>query len=395
MTKWRQDMKPTNLLEEAANRIYDFGHRDASDVVAQLNLQYGLGKIIWALKKRKIDTQSTLAVTTPDSGITRNKERWQAGFSYGCLLRWPSEEEAGRAFAFPELKPNACGMLVAKINNIPSLQNLSDGLHQIEKNGLRIKESKLKLNVGVSNHFIEICRVSESSNPALNVNDIVAVIHTSPSEFKSTLYDFNMWKNKGGVWEDTPLGPLLVMEGQAANEYLSTYRDIEAFSLQKRLVLAKHLFNDFQVISNSTHQGLFNDNEARLGLYRFEHDNELLPVTFRWDINVYLMSPQVNLAEEFIGQKNSSDKITSILKDLNMLPHGGGYELPFLPEGWRVMQNGSKRLFAYKNAGTEFVFSSPSEIPYHYRGLQVIDKIEALKLGKVAAKLKQVYTLKY
>lgn len=388
-------MKPSILLEKAANRIYDFGFGDASDVVAKLNLRYGLGKIIWALEQRKVDTDTVLAITTPDSGITRNKERWQAGFSYGCLLRWPSKKETGLSFAFPQIKPNACGMLVAKLKECPSVQKLCDRLHEIDKAGIQIKNSKIKLNVGVSNHFIEICRVSNSKDEKLRRGDIVAVIHTSPSEFKSVLYDFKLWETRSGKWEETPLGPLLVLEGKAAEIYLETYRQIEDFSFRKRLVLAKELFNDFEVISNSTHQGLFSDNEARLGLYKFENGNEILPVTFRWDINVYMMHPQRNLSAEFADLKTSSSKVNKVIRTLNMLPHGGGYDLPFSPEGWRVMQNGSKRLFAYKNGGNEFVFSAPSEIPYHYRGLEVIDKIEALELGKVAAKLKQVYTLKY
>ena len=391
-------MKPAILLEEAANHIYDFGSQDASDILAKLNLKHGLAKLIWVLRKHKVDTENLFAVTSPDSGITRNKERWQAGFSYGCLLRWPSKEEAGSAFAFPEIRPNACGMLVAKLNEIPSLNELCERLHKIEKEGVEVESERLKLNVGISNHFIELCKVEESNSPELKPGDNVAVIHTSPSEFKSWLYDYKSWEAKGGTNEDTPFGPLLVLQGQLAEEYINAYQQIERFSYHKRLVLAKHLFKDFEVISNPTHQGLFGANEARLGLYSFENQDELLPLTFRWDIHVYLIKPEANITEELLdkeGLKHLPPAKKDFLKNLNMLPHGGGYEIPFSPEGWRVMQNGSKRLFANRTQANEFVFSSPSEIPYYYRGLQIIKDITRLRLGSVAAKLKQVYTLKY
>ncbi|TET53145.1 MAG: hypothetical protein E3J54_04900, partial [Actinobacteria bacterium] len=272
------------LLDEATSKIIDFGYKDASDIVAKLNLRYGLGKIIWSLKKRGVDTQNVFAVATPDSGITRNKERWQAGFSYGCLIRWPSKEKVSRSFAFPQIKPNACGMLVAKLKRAPPLKELCDSLHDIEKDGLKVGKEKLKLNVGVSNHFIEICKVTKSKTERLKNGDIVAIIHTSPSEYKSYMYDFKFWEKEGGVYESTPLGDLLVLEGKVAEDYLEKYKRIENYSMEKRLLLAKGLFGDFEVVSNPTHQGLFGDNEARLGLYYFENSEEMLPVTFRWDI---------------------------------------------------------------------------------------------------------------
>jgi len=389
-------MKPSSLLEKARKNIFDFGCGDASDVVAKLNLQHGLGKVMWVLGSKGIDSRDVVAVTTPDSGITRNKERWQAGFSYGCLVRWPSGKETGRYFAFPQIKPNACGMLVAKIKDIPQISDLCDKLHAIDEKGLRIKGSKIKLNVGVSNHFIELCRVSESNTSGLREGDAVAIIHTSPSECKDMLYNFNSWQSKGGTWEETPLGPLFVLEDEVAKEYLEVYQEVEEFSFAKRKMLADCLFKDFEVISNPTHQGLFGDNEARLGLYQFNDEDELLPVTFRWDINVYLMKPKENISEEILAENGFvSEHNRSTLKGLNVLPHGGGYQIPFKSQGWRVMKNGSKNLFSNHNGKNEFVFSSPSEIPYHYRGLEIIEKIEELKLATMAAKLRQEYTLKY
>ncbi|RJQ33381.1 MAG: hypothetical protein C4562_00525 [Actinobacteria bacterium] len=393
-------MTKTDLLNEAKKNIYSFSSGDASDVISRLNLGYGVGKIIYALQKRKMPYERTMCISAPDSGITRNKERWQAGFGYGCLIRWPGEQETGKLIMFPQVKPNACGMLVAKISKSYEPKELCDRLHHLEKNGFSKDSEAAKLNLGVSNHFIELCRVTKSKDNRLTQNDLVVVIHTSASEKKSILYDFNNWQNKGGKWEQTPLGPLLVLEDQAAKQYLEEYNKIEQYSIKKRKAIAEHLFGDASEICNPTHQGLTADNEVRLGSYRVDDGKCLFPVTFRWDLQIHLVSALPNLSDDVIKQKGyygtaKQRGILDLFKTANILPHGGGYQIPFSATGWNIIENGSKRLFSNKDLDNHFVFTSPSELPYNYRGLQVMDKIDKLKLGKSVVSLKQLYTLKY
>ena len=388
-----------NILKKAENNIYSFGCGDASDKVSRINARFGLGKIIYSLDKINVNTAGVICVFTPDGGITRNKERWQSGFSYGCFIRWPDVNECGKLLAFPQIKPNACGMLVAQINKIPKIKTLCNRLHDIEKEGLKVESDKLKLNVGVSNHFIEVCKVKESKTTKVPQSANFAIIHTSPSEFKSELYDFIKWHEAGGQWIETPFGKFLVLEDESAEKYLKKYYEIEAFSIKKRLLLAKKLFGDIKVISNPTHQGLYGRNEARLGVYKVR-SKELYPVAFRWNLEVYLVKPTSNISidvlkDQGIFQKAVDSGHLDILASADMLPHGGGYHIPFPANGWKVMKNGRKRLYMNSVNGNDFVFSSPSEIPYFYRGLKVADKIDNLKLGTVVAKLKQLYTLKY
>lgn len=389
-----------NLLKQAQNNIYSFGTGDASEVVSQLNIRFGMGKIMHALNKENVATDRVSCVFTPDGGITRNKERWQSGFSYGCYLRWPSLEESGKLFAFPQIKPNACGMLVAEIDDVPPVKTLCDKLHTIEKKGFSIKSSSLKLNVGVSNHFIEVCKATESRSPKVKNDGYFAIIHTSPSEFKSQLYDFDKWADLGGKWVKTPLGELLVLRDESAKKYIDKYYEIEVFSKIKREKLAKKLFGNVKILSNETHQGLSGENEIRLGVYKIINDGRLYPVAFRWNLQIFLVEPLPNLTEDIlknsgIYERSKENGVTDILASSDMLPHGGGYKIPFSSNGWRVFKNGSKYLFSNSKAGNNFIFSSPSEIPYSYRGLKIAEKIDTLKLGKVVAKLKQLYTLKY
>lgn len=393
-------MQTKKLLEQAKQNIYSFGTGDASEIVSQLNVRFGLSKIIYALNKENVDPSRTVCVFSPDGGITRNKERWQSGFSYGCYIRWPDENECGKLFAFPQIKPNACGMLVAEIEDAPNVKNLCDRLHNIENEGLTVESSNLKLNVGVSNHFIEVCKVVETSSSLIKKDSKYAVIHTSPSEFKSVLYDFSKWADRGGYWLDTPFGKLLVLRDEIAKQYIDKYYEIEKFSMAKRIKIAKKLFGNFKIISNEIHQGLSSTNEVRLGVYKISKSNNLYPVAFRWNLQIYLVKPIENVSNDILKSTGVYERsrrygVTDILTSSNMLPHGGGYRIPFSKDGWKVFKNGSKYLFSNHNSDNNFIFSSPSEIPYSYRGLKIAEKIDTLKLGKVVAKLKQLYTLKY
>jgi hypothetical protein len=106
-----------------------------------------------------------------------------------------------------------------------------------------------------------------------------------------------------------------------------------------------------------------------------------------------------NLDDVFYKEiiKAKSDKKGSFenFRDINILPHGGGYSLPFSPSGWSVEQNGAGRSFIHRNGRKSYVFHKPSELPYHYRGKEVLDKIVKYGLGRKIAQLNQIYTLKY
>ena len=100
------------------------------------------------------------------------------------------------------------------------------------------------------------------------------------------------------------------------------------------------------------------------------------------------------------------------LKDINILPHGGGYEIKmdyrkleiirtdvgnnFIMSGTnpisniRDISNGDKDL---SNFG-EMIVTNPRELPYDYRGIKVIEKILEYNLGNPVAILQPRMTLK-
>lgn len=393
------------ILKIAAERIVSFGLGDASLEISKLNAMYGLGKIIYTLESAGLDSSSCLCLFAPDGGISRNKSRWGAGFSYGCYIRWPGPDEGVRV-TFPQIKPNACGVLVGKVKDPSSYKELSMRLNKV-KDSTTTALNGYKLNLGVSNHFIEVATVVSSKIKLLNEADNIVLIHTSPSERKEHLYDCSYWEPKGGKWMDTPLGPIFVLWDGLAQEYYDTYKDIDEFGKFKRETIARFLFDEIEIICNPTHQGLENINIARLGLYNSQDSSTsitgtpLFPLILRWDLPIFILEGLPNVSIPVIEQVNMKtgekffDKIYPYLQTANILPHGSGYQIPFSPQGWTIEHDSGKRLFKLSNSDLNYIFTTPSELPYYYRGIEILEKIEELMLGKAVAKLKQLYTLRY
>lgn len=396
------------LLERSRSSLFSLSTGDVSARAAEANTLYGLGKIIFVLEKFGVDSSTTFCLFTPDGAITRNKSRWDAGFGYGCLLHLPDRDHSP-PFVFPQLKPNACGVLVAKTKAHLSAQEVYTRLSEARRS-LSIRGTPLTLNLGSSNHFIEVCTVATSRVPGLTNGDEVAVIHTSPAEFKNRLYATDVWIEAGGEWVETPLGPIMVLRGPVAEAYLSDYLEIEQFAKERRITIARAIFEDIEVVSNPTHQGLFSQNRLGLGLYDTGDETAttnnagVFPLTLRWDIPIYLIRGRPNLSARVIDEYGLSQRaekkgIHDILRCANILPHGGGYSLPLNSQyDVRVVHNGTRRFFHLSSndeVGNEYVFSFPSELPYDYRGREVLEMIETLELGEPVAELHQRYTIKY
>jgi hypothetical protein len=84
------------------------------------------------------------------------------------------------------------------------------------------------------------------------------------------------------------------------------------------------------------------------------------------------------------------------LKKANIIPHGAGYSLPDLLDVCRVLEHDDHRYFEVdllNDRGKE-VLSDVREIPYTYRGRQVVLKTLELNMCELVAKLLPRYVLK-
>jgi hypothetical protein len=89
------------LLEEARQHIFSLGLQDLASALSYENMVHGLGKVLFVLDS------NAFCVFGPDATITRNVKRWESGFGYGAVIKW-----FDKGIAFPEMRPNGCGMIL-------------------------------------------------------------------------------------------------------------------------------------------------------------------------------------------------------------------------------------------------------------------------------------------
>jgi len=260
----------------------------------------------------------------------------------------------------------------------------------------------------LSNHFIDLFWVKPLGEAKFS--EYVFIIHSSARELLGDnrmgfglYYDRSLVLREMAERFDTPFGPLYVLTGSRAREYYEHYRYAEGYSKQKRIMAAELIFGEFQLISNEVHQGLGNMNEILLGCHLLnEKDPEcVFPFVLRADLPAYLVKCKPNLAEndiESLGftQRSQSIGVYERLKKANIIPHGAGYTFPDILNVCRVLEYNDHRYFevGLLNDRGKKVLSDVREIPYTYRGREVVLKTLELNMCELVAKLLPRYVLK-
>lgn len=395
------------LLQLAEDRIFSLGPRDLASALSYQNMRYGLGKMIYALEGE------AYCVFGPDATITRNKGRWTSGYGYGGVIHWNDEN-----IAFPELRPNACGMLLMGLHDLPAKDELLKRAAELNAQSPVLDDIQVEPDLGAGNHFLEFyepMEVSKELSETLLSYEYFAILHCSGPELKEEIYSYADGENK----VDTPLGETTVLYGNEADEYYAKWKRLESFSKQRRELLAEKIVETYDPISNYTHQGLTSRSEARLGCYDTMDSsggNRLFPLTLRWDCPVYIFEGKNNLSPEVLQRVGFLERAEKLglekdLKRINILPHGGGYEIKLDYQNINITNTGLGNVFTLSNPEpavrvdeveaetgvTEFGgmnITNPRELPYTYRGKKVVRKIMELDLSKLVGKLRPLMTLK-
>ncbi len=395
-------MDKEEFLNEAEKHIFSMGLGDSGSKLCKANMKYGLAKIHYWQESSGITPKATF-ISTPDMTVTRNVNRWRAGFGYGGKISWGKGDEE---IIVLDTKPNACGMFVGGLEKFPDEKRLLERIEVFQKKKSFVNKIKVKWDFSKGNHFIEIF----SAKPMVEVElpPYVFVIHGSASELRENspfawglYYDKSPALKKEADCVNTPFGPLRILEGKKAKRYFELYQFADAFAKQKRELVAKELFGDCQLISNETHQGLLNYNEILLGAHYINGKSKLYPLTLRADLPAYLLKGCKNLKPESIeslgfGKRARKLGVYQRLRQANLIPHGGGYTFPQLLSVEEVYEIGEKRYFkadAANDRGKQIIFDV-RDIPFIYRGREVALKLLELELGKIAAKLIPLYVIK-
>jgi hypothetical protein len=177
---------------------------------------------------------------------------------------------------------------------------------------------------------------------------------------------------------------------------------VEAFSKQRRLLIAHRLFDETTVYNNETHQGLMNMNEMALGIYAVQgEEGAVFPLTLQAHLPAYLIRNHPNLSEATIERLGWAERARRLgvhgrLKAANLVPHGGGYTFPHIQDVVSVIEVQQERFFelSFVTGEGRQIVNNVRDLPYAYRGMEVVERTVALDLGELVARLDPIYGLK-
>jgi hypothetical protein len=84
------------------------------------------------------------------------------------------------------------------------------------------------------------------------------------------------------------------------------------------------------------------------------------------------------------------------LKAANLVPHGGGYTFLHVQDVVSVLEVKQERYFelSFVNGEGRQIVRNVRDLPYAYRGMEVVERTVALGLGDLVARLDPIYGLK-
>lgn len=403
-------MDRQTLLQRASEHIFSTGLEDSAARLGLANMKYGLAKIHLAQEALGMTPDATF-VAAPDLTVTRNVNRWRSGFGYGGRITWGDGHQEWIPL---DLKPNFCGMLVGGLHRLPARDTLLQRAQALQAEELSLDGIPLKWDFGVSNHFIALFRVTPLDDSSFL--PYAFVIHGAGSELRGE----NAWGD-GLYWDrserlqrkaeilDTPFGPLRLLTGQSARDYYAFCQRVDGFAKERRLLIARRLFDDLTPYSNETHQGLVSMNDMVLGSHLVGEGEEttvrprltnVFPLTLRADLPTYLVRGRPNLSDAAIERLGLGERARRLglyhrLRSANIIPHGGGYTFPHLRDVLSVIELGQERYFELSLADDRRqIVSDVRDLPYAYRGMEVVERVVELGLGELVARLDPVYVLK-
>ena len=399
-----RDANKDEMLRNARNHCFFVGLNDSGAELCKANIVYGIAGIHY-VQNQLGRTPNASFISTPDMTITRNTSRWRSGFGYGGKISWGENDDE---FIILDVKPNACGMFVGGLEELPDIESLIRKVYEMESGKIEIDGVEVVWDFYKSNHFIDVFQVNPIAKLDGDLPPYAFIIHGSAGEFRADnesgfgiYYDKSEQLREMAECVETPFGQFHILTGTGAKKYFERYKRAEDFSKKKRKVAAELLFGKFVEVSNETHQGIINMNEIALGCHYLRNRATLFPLALRGDLPAYLVRGNPNLSPESVELLGFEKRARTLgvydrLLNADIIPHGGGYVFPDILTVSRVIEVDGKRYFEVEmqnDRGKKFI-SAVRELPYEYRGRKVV--LRALEIGsiEIIAKLIPQYVLK-
>ncbi len=350
-------------------RIHDYSCGDILSKLAYRRMWSGLQNLSWALEKEGLDPNVD-AIYWPEFSITRNRNRWNEGFSYGAFVCWNPTETP---FVPISIRPNACGTLIALIPRI----SYSELLEIIVswKNSAYFEKSHTKLapnDLSHRNHFVAF-----GSSPSFSRNTL-AIVHTCPSYLKKPdSTRFGLYPNKTSQLNSIAkiIGDknaiLRYIIGDEANLYLKEFFEAEEISKYSRVGLIESILGQkVKILANETHQGI-GSNYFYLGCSLDPTSGIILGNDE--GAPSYFITDFLSL-KQILRKSDSALRIADVANS-RVCPHGLGVAWAF--EGTSESIQLSNKTIIIKlttTSGIEHVYTNPVHIPIRYRSGQIAKK---------------------
>lgn len=395
---------PAAAIEHARQFIFSMGLDDSAARLCAANMVFGLAKTNHVLQELGYPPDATF-IASPDMTITRNTARWQAGFGYGGKVLWG---DGDRSVLILDVKPNGCGMLVGGLHKLPDIQTVVEKLERLKAQRIKIRGIEVQWDFARGNHFIDLCSLSPAM-PNTDLPPYAFVMHGSCPELiaETSLGPGAYWDKSDSLRRQaqvfqTPWGDLHVLVDEAAQGFVDFWQMADEFAKERRRVAAEFCFGDFDLIANTTHQGMQGRNCVLLGCQdTLDPSARLFPIMVRSDLPGYLFEGLPNLSEAAISSLGFRERATKLgvlhrLQNANVIPHGAGYAIPHLRQVLRVLQVGDQRFFemsTIEQQTTELV-QDLHDVQQKYRGRQPVLKAIECGLGRMVGKLTPLHVLK-
>ncbi|MFX0123153.1 MAG: hypothetical protein ACFFAE_05905, partial [Candidatus Hodarchaeota archaeon] len=168
--------------------------------------------------------------------------------------------------------------------------------------------------------------------------------------------------------------------------------------------------DNIRCIANPTHQGYYKENNynvMRLGLYNSlnktgEKKLPFFPLAFNGYSFIYLYEGQPNIKQKHWTnnqhQRAKKKAHDDFLRNVNILPHGGGYKLMYPFSRVRSVVFDKSNYFELLEAPMEsqMLIQNIEALEYGYRGpTEILPLVDRLELGRRVARFVPTQVIKF
>ncbi len=340
-----------NYYKEAVAHFVDLSTNDPTSGIAKENALIGLSALLECYDRHGLDSKGVFLVALPDFTFTRNKLRWEDGFSYGCIIFCGDVSIPLIPLGF---RPNCCGVLLVEI---PGWDGNEEKLYSSFIESLHSHKGISMDDFSRGNHFISVLRMTGADRHFF-------LLHGSFSRIKEDIEDgYGLYIDRSSYWRSKVISlnngilsfPYLVESD--AREYYDCYLEHESFSNEMMLKIARDLWGEPEIVFHNIHEGFHNQSTILLGCY----------VSARPFESPIMLSPDADMP--VVKTYKTIDQLTNSKVDVDLYctPHGGGYELAGVTEFIRKQSNRRMVNLVYGSTNKKLLTNNLLSLPFAYR----------------------------